>query len=223
VIIQIVSPAEVSRYQVDLTADQAGWTTPPSNATLQALAQQSGYQTAYQQFNNFSGHNFVLLNVAYQSYLYGPRRDAIGTVISRTNFTQALGDYNLLWTLAANQTDMNLTSVNFTNPSAHCVISPSLNRYSRMAGQTDANDVFPIFGPQGVVTQPWYVSIVDQGTSYNGTSVNWFSVTFQHSWLLGWYLGVCADCEWGQTGPAVVMIQSNETDPRVQWMMFQVR
>jgi len=94
-----------------------------------------------------------------------------------------------------------------------------------MAPQADSNAVFPAFAQINDTTSSWYVSVLDGGTSYNGTVVSWVKVTLQHTWLLGWYLGVCTDCGWSQFQRTpgslpVVMMQSNVTDPRVQWMIF---
>jgi len=99
-----------------------------------------------------------------------------------------------------------------------------MNRRSRMSAQNDSNDMFPIFPRQQgavVADQPWYVNVVAQGASDNVYNRATATLVLQHSWWLGWYLGVCTDCQWGQTGPAVVMMQANETDPRVQWMIFK--
>jgi len=223
---QIVSPADATRYTSDLADDLAGWSTPPSNAAVQALAQQPEYQTAYHQLSNFNEHSSVLMNVQTQSCLSPPQygqsivNNRSSSAIDNPAFQWPFLTFNLL-------SDSNLTIFNFSDRLDGYVLSLDVNRRSRVAGQTGANDVFALFGQHGTAAYPWYVSVVDNGTDYNGTAFNWITVTFQHSWWLGWYLGVCADCEWGQTdgygGPvmATVMMQSNESDPRVQWMMFQ--
>jgi len=219
---QTVSQSDAKRYSANLIADQTGWTTPPSTAAIQALAQQSNYSTAYQQLTEFNGHNSILLNVQTISVISPFVQDAIAVAADASTIKDVISDSSMQWPLNFGLAGSNLAAINFTTISGGFVLVPDVNRRSRMVNQPDSNDMFPVFArQQGVTPQPWYVSVVDHGTSYNSTSVNWVTVVLQHSWWLGWYLGVCTDCEWGQSGPAVVMMQANETNPVVQWMIFQ--
>jgi len=222
-----VSQGEIASYEANLVADQTGWTTPPSDAAIQALAQRPGYQSAYQQLEGFGARTVRLFNVQTQSFACVPKLS--GEIMTLSNRSDEIHESNFVLGWSYYLTDSNLTEVNFTNPNLNYSLILDVNRHSRMAGQMDSNDMFPFIRRAGVAPQPWYANVLDSGTSYNGTTLNWVKVVLQHPQWLGWYLGVCSDCVWGQQDPyfyaltlsTMAMMQTNETDPAVQWIMFQ--
>jgi len=230
VFFESVSDAQLSRLLEDLANDQAGWNTSPSNATLQTMISQPEYATVCSTLANVFNEELILVSVANSAIM----ATTSTTAIARTdmNVSQVVANRHSLFLWSATFGTSCGSSVQGTPAVVQLTISTEIlmagtSRQLQDPKQLGLDSVFPVLTQRGaLVPQDWYVSILGQGTNFNGTNMTWYNITLQHPWLLGWYVGVCETCAWGTVGPngepetAVVLMESTPQDPRVQWTLL---
>jgi len=223
----------MSQLLEDLAQDVTGWNTPPSNATLQTMSDQPEYSSVCSSYtlSSIDREQLMLVSVANSAIM----KSASTTAIARTDMTMLeviVDDINeFVWSLSFKMA----CAMSSGTPAAvrvsseYGVLIGGTSRQLQDPNQLSLDSVFPMFAQSGaLVPQDWYVSVIGQGTNFNGTNMAWYNITLQHPLLLGWYVGVCETCDWdtvgfnGEQDIAVVMMETTPQDPRVQWTLLVV-